>query len=62
VIPYVPGRSVFASLGELATVSAPAWMALSPAESDALLAQRRAGLREMTPGGVEEWRLLRLDK
>jgi 4-amino-4-deoxy-L-arabinose transferase-like glycosyltransferase len=62
VIPYVPGRSVFASLGELATVSAPAWMALSPAESDALLAQRRAGLREMTPSGVEEWRLLRLDK
>jgi hypothetical protein len=62
VIPYVPGRSVFASLGELATVSAPAWMVLSPAESDALLAQRRGGLREMTPGGVEEWRLLRLDK
>ena len=62
VIPYVPGRSVFASLGELATVSAPAWMALSPAEADALLAQRRGGLREMTPRGVEEWRLLRLDK
>jgi 4-amino-4-deoxy-L-arabinose transferase-like glycosyltransferase len=62
VIPYVPGRSVFASLGELATVSAPAWMALSPAESDALLARRRGGLREMTPSGVEEWRLLRLDK
>jgi hypothetical protein len=27
-----------------------------------LLAQRRGGLREMTPSGVEEWRLLRLDK
>jgi 4-amino-4-deoxy-L-arabinose transferase-like glycosyltransferase len=62
VIPYVPSRSVFASLGELATVSAPAWMVLSLAEADALLAQRRGSLREMTPRGVEEWRLLRLDK
>jgi 4-amino-4-deoxy-L-arabinose transferase-like glycosyltransferase len=62
VLPYVPGRIVFASPGELATVSAPAWMVLPSGDADVLLSQRRGLLREMTPSGVQDWRLLRLDK
>lgn len=62
VLPYVPGRILFASATELATVSAPAWMVLPPDEADALLSPRRGSLREMTPDGIQEWRLLRLDK
>jgi hypothetical protein len=32
------------------------------AEADTLLTQRRGSLLEMTPSGVQEWRLLRLDQ
>jgi hypothetical protein len=62
VLPYFPGRILFVSPGELMSVSAPAWMVLPVADADVLLSQRRGGLREMTPSGVNEWRLLRLDK
>lgn len=62
VLPYVPGRILFASPAELARVSAPAWMVLPLADADALLSQRRGSLDELTPSGVQEWRLLRLDK
>jgi 4-amino-4-deoxy-L-arabinose transferase-like glycosyltransferase len=62
VLPYVPGRILFVSPGELTAVSAPAWMVLPLTDADVLLSQRRGSLREMTPSGVEEWRLLRLDK
>jgi 4-amino-4-deoxy-L-arabinose transferase-like glycosyltransferase len=62
VLPYVPGRIVFASPGEVATVSAPAWMVLPSADADVLLSQRRGSVREMTPSGIQDWRLLRLDK
>ena len=62
VLPYVPGRIIFASPGDLATVSAPAWMVLPFTQADALLSQRPSGLHEMTPSGIVEWRLLRLDK
>jgi 4-amino-4-deoxy-L-arabinose transferase-like glycosyltransferase len=62
VLPYVPGRIVFVTSGALETVPAPAWMVLPLADADALLMRGRSNLREMTPDGVRDWRLLRLDK
>jgi hypothetical protein len=59
VLPYVPGQIFFASPGELV---APAWVVVPLAEADTLLTQRRGSLLEMTPSGVQEWRLLRLDQ
>jgi hypothetical protein len=59
VLPYVPGQIFLASPGELV---APAWVVVPLAEADTLLTQRRGSLLEMTPSGVQEWRLLRLDQ
>jgi 4-amino-4-deoxy-L-arabinose transferase-like glycosyltransferase len=59
VLPYVPGQIFFESPGEL---GAPAWVVAPLAEADTLLSQRRGSLREMTPTGVQGWRLLRLDQ
>ena len=62
VLPYVPGRILFVTPGELETVAAPAWMVLPPADADALLSRQRSNLREATPSGAQAWRLLRLDR
>jgi 4-amino-4-deoxy-L-arabinose transferase-like glycosyltransferase len=62
VLPYVPGRILFVTPGELETVAAPAWVVLPPADADALLSRPRSNLREVTPSGVQAWRVLRLDR
>lgn len=64
VMPYVPGRIIQAtSLDALAALPGPAWMAVSPAEAEVLLARRPGKLHlVMSFGDVDKWQLLRLDE
>jgi 4-amino-4-deoxy-L-arabinose transferase-like glycosyltransferase len=62
VLPYVPGRILFATPNELAAVTGPAWIVLPTDQADALLARRPDALHIVMPvGDAEQWRLLRLD-
>lgn len=63
VLPYVPGRILSVSLGDMATAAGPAWMVLTSVQADALLMRRPDKLHIVMPlGDRGEWRLLRLDK
>jgi 4-amino-4-deoxy-L-arabinose transferase-like glycosyltransferase len=62
ILPYLPGRILYASLDELAKVPGPAWMIMSNDDAATLLARRPGDLHIVMPlGEGDQWRLLRLD-
>lgn len=62
ILPYVPGRIRNASPDQMARVTGPAWMVVTPDEAAALLARRPDKLHDVMPvGEAQQWRLLRLD-
>ena len=63
IFAYVPGPIVTADVAALKAAPGPAWLAVEPAEADALIAARGANIRIVMPFGQDdEWRLLRLEK
>ncbi len=62
LLPYLPLPIENRAFQELDTIHGPAWMIMSTADAETLLARRPSKLRIVTPlGDVEQWRLLRLD-
>ena len=62
LLPYLPLPIQNRAFQELDTIHGPAWMIMTTADAETLLAQRPSKLRIVTPlGDVEQWRLLRLD-
>jgi 4-amino-4-deoxy-L-arabinose transferase-like glycosyltransferase len=63
VFPLVPGRIVDTDIAVIRKVSGPAWIAVTPDQAQALIAERPNTLRVVLQFGQDdEWRLLRLEK
>jgi len=62
LLPYLPGRILYATPDELLNVPPPAWMIMTAADADALLAKRPELQVIMPLGETAQWRLLRLDR
>ncbi len=59
---YVPMRILRVDRATLEKLRGPAWIIVTPAEADALIAKRSENLRLVTPfGRTGQWSLLRLD-
>ncbi len=62
LLPYLPRPIQNASLEQLGAAPGPAWMIMTTADAEALVAQRPGKLHIVRPvGEVRQWRLLRLD-
>jgi 4-amino-4-deoxy-L-arabinose transferase-like glycosyltransferase len=63
VLPYVPGKILSVTPGEMDLVPGPAWIVAPTEMVETLLSHRPDKLHVVTPlGEHDEWRLLRLDK
>ena len=63
VFAYVPEPIVSTDLAAMKAAPGPAWLAVEPAEADALIAARGKNIREVLKFGQDdEWRLLRLER
>jgi len=59
LLPYLPEPILYASLDQMITVPAPAWMIVTPEAATALLARRAGKLEVVRPlGEAQQWRLL----
>ncbi len=63
VFAYVPEPIVSTDLAAMKAAPGPAWLAVEPAEAEALIAARGKNIREVLKFGQDdEWRLLRLER
>ena len=63
LLPYLPGHIENASFEQLAAVAGPAWMIMTTADAEAMVARRPGKLHIVRPlGETEQWRLVRLDR
>jgi 4-amino-4-deoxy-L-arabinose transferase-like glycosyltransferase len=62
LLPYLPGPIANAAPDELAVIPGPAWIIMTDADAETLLARRPEKLHVVMPlGELGQWRLLRLD-
>jgi 4-amino-4-deoxy-L-arabinose transferase-like glycosyltransferase len=62
LLPYLPRPIAYGSLEELAAVPGPAWMIMTTADAETLVARHPGKLHIVRPlGETQQWRLVRLD-